>query len=447
MFCSILGVKIMEHKDNIISSGFCADGADYRAHQPEQKLEKGTQSSNTVPSTCINTYNTQILRTGIDSLYLSYQGDLSEESSIRLDELKKLAQSDDPSRQALAQIELNQQLFQVHERGSKLFSYIIQNNVYRISIAKLGAKRAPLAYVQVSSEILTKKSLQSIVDELLKIVQSLGIVTEEASISRVDLCADFVTNYHLFEIEDQDWVTRADDIQNYSSKRRYSGTSIGAGGDLSARLYNKTLEMLKKPRPYLEELFTQSGWDESQDVWRLEFQFMRDSLRSLDIQYISELDTSLSGLWEYATVKWLRHTVPNPTDQTQSRWHTSEWWLAMQSADWGVGESLSRLPLDKGRVPSDKVLFVNGLSALTSFMAREAIVDPYEGASRYLQDAKSYHDKRDHITGLDFMGYITQKVALKLRDYGTAQNQSQDTDLHPADKAVADAYRKLSDGQ
>lgn len=437
----------MEHKDNTTFSGFCADGADYRAHQPEQKLEKGTQSSNTVPSTCINTYNTQILRTGIDSLYLSYQGELSEESSIRLDELKNLAQSDDPSRQALAQIELHEQLFQVHERGSKLFSYIIQNSVYRISIAKLGAKRAPLAYVQVSSEILTKKSLQSIVGELLKIVQSLGTVTEEAAISRVDLCADFLTNYHLFEIEDQDWVTRADDIQNYSSKRRYSGSSIGAGGDLSARLYNKTLEMQKKPRPYMEELFTQSGWDETQDVWRLEFQFMRESLRSLAIQYISDLEKSLTGLWEYATVKWLRHTVPNPSDQTQSRWNTSEWWTFMQSADWGVGGSLSRIPLDKGRVPSDKVLFVNGLSALTSYMAREGILDPYEGATLYLQEAKAYHDKRDHITGLDFMDYIMQKVALKMREYGTAQNQPQEMDLHPADKAVSDAYRKLSDGE
>lgn len=412
-----------------------------------EKHTQGTQSSNTVPPTCINTYNTRILRVGIDSLYLSYQGELTEENSLKLTELKKLAQSDDPARVALAQIELNGHLFGVSERGSRLFSYVIQNNLYRISIAKLGAKLAPLAYVQVSSELLTKKSLELIIDDLSAIVEGLGSVTEQAAISRVDICADFVTKYHLFEVEDQDWVTRADDIHNYSNKRTYSGTSIGAGGDISARLYNKTLEMLKKPRPYLEELYLVAGWSDSQDVWRLEFQFMRDSLRSLGLHYISDLKKSLSGLWNYATFNWLRHTVPNPTDQTQSRWHTSEWWEVMQSADWGEGDSLSRLPVDKGRVPSDKSLFVNGISGLTSFMARESIIDPYEGASLYLQSAKEYHDKREHITGLDFMGYIQQKVSLKIREYGTAQNQPQETDIHPANKRVADAYRKSSDGE
>lgn len=437
----------MEHKDNTTSSGFCADGADYRAHQPEQKLEKGTQSSNTVPSTCINKYNTQILRVGIDSLYLSFQGELSEESSIRLTELKKLAQSDFPEQESLAQITINEKLFRVSERGSKLFSYVIQNNLYRISIAKLGARRAPLAYVQVSSEILTKKSLKDIVEEVTNVVEWLGIITELPSISRVDLCADFLTNYHLWEIEDQDWVTRADDIQNHSSKRRYTGTSIGAGGDLSARLYNKTVEMLKKPRPYLDELYLDAGWDESRDVWRLEFQFMRESLRSLEIQFISDLEDSLSGLWEYATIKWLRHTVPNPMDKTQSRWHSSGWWSAMQAIDWGVGESLSRKPLETGRVPIDRTLFVNGISALTSFMAREGIIDPYEGTNRYLQSAKEYHDNRAHVTGLDFIGYIQQKVALKTREFGTSCNQLQNLDIHPADKAIAYAYRKLSDGE
>lgn len=68
---------------------------------------KGTSSSNTVPSTCINQYNTKILRNGIDSLYLSYQGELSDEGSIKLSELKKLVQSNDPRNVGRQQIWLD----------------------------------------------------------------------------------------------------------------------------------------------------------------------------------------------------------------------------------------------------------------------------------------------------------------------------------------------------
>ncbi|HEC73013.1 MAG TPA: hypothetical protein ENI26_01425 [Methylophaga aminisulfidivorans] len=361
--------------------------------------------------------------------------------------MKSLAQSDISERVALAQIELADQLFKVHERGSKLFSFVIQNNSYRISLAKLGALRAPLAYVQISSELLTKKPLLDIVTELSTIINLLGNVSEEAAISRVDLCADFTTDYHLFDIEDSDWVTRADDIQNHSNKRRYTGTTIGAGGDVSARLYNKTVEMQKKPRLYLQDLHRLMGWDEKRDIWRLEFQFKRDFLRELDIRYVSDLESSLAGLWQYATVKWLRHTIPNDFDSTQSRWPVSEWWLSMQTADWGEGEALSRKPLDKGHIPSDRTLFVNGISGFTSFMAREGVLDPYEAITAYLSAAKQYHDNREHITGLGFFDYISQKVALKMREFGTHKNISQDSDSHPADKAVADAYRKYSDGE
>ena len=119
----------------------------------------------------------------------------------------------------------------------------------------------------------------------------------------------------------------------------------------------------------------------------------------------------------------------------------------MQAVNWGAGESLSRKPLETRRVPIDRTLFVNGISALTSFMAREGIIDPYEGTNRYLQSAKEYHDNRAHVTGLDFIGYSQQKVALKTREFGINQNHPQHVDIHPADKAIADVYRKLSDGE
>lgn len=408
---------------------------------------QGTQSSNTVPFTSIKSYNTKILRTGIDSLYLSYQGDLSEESSIRLTELKKLAQSNDPSTVSLAQIALDSHVFEVKDRGRHPFAFILSDNWYRIEIAKLGAIRTPLSHVQVMSQLLTEYGVASAVSDLNDIVHKLGIVTASPAVSRLDLCVDFVTDYPLADIVDADWVTRAKDMDRYTVQRTFSGWVIGVGGNLSARLYNKTLEMTKKPRPYLEQIHRESGWDGYSDVWRLEFQFRREALRELGIISFSSLKESLAGLWHYASSDWLRLTLPNQSDKTQSRWPTACVWEVLQQAHWSGDDTVSRVPVEKGRPPSDRSLFINGISGLTSFMAREGYSDPIEGVHQYIQSAKQFHDNREHMTGFDFHGYIGQKVALKVKGYNTYLNMPEDQTIHPSNKAVADEYRKQSDGE
>ena len=409
--------------------------------------DQGTQSSNTVPSTSINSYNTKILRTGIDSLYLSYQGDLLEESSIRLTELKKMAQSPDPRITALAQIDINSHIFEVKDRGRHPFAFILSDNWYRIEIAKLGAVRTPLAHVQVMSELLTEHGVEQVVSDLNNIVNDLGVLTDSPAVSRLDLCVDFVTDYPLSEIIDVDWVTRAKDMDRYTVQRTFSGWVIGIGGNIVARLYNKTLEMKKKPRYYLEKIHSECGWDGLSDVWRLEFQFRRAALRELGIVSFSSLKESLAGLWQYASTDWLRLTITSETDNTQSRWPTACVWKELQQAHWSGVEKISRIPVEKGRPPSDRTLFINGISGLTSFMAREGYSDPIDGVHAYIRSAKKFHDDREYMTDFDFHGYIAQKVALKVKQYNTYLNMPENKIIHPSDKAVADEYRKQSDGE
>lgn len=424
----------------------CEDGANPRVHRSQQRT-LGTQSSNTVPSTSIDTYNTKILRTGIDSLYLSYQGDLSEESSIRLTELKKLAQSNDSNTVSLAQVALDSHVFEVKDRGRHPFAFILSDNWYRIEIAKLDAIRTPLAHVQVMSQLLAQYGVNNAVSDLNDIVHKLGIVTASPAVSRLDLCVDFVTDYPLADIVDADWVTKAKDMDRYTVQRTFSGWVIGVGGNLSARIYNKTLEMTKKPRPYLEKIHRECGWDGYSDVWRLEFQFRRQALRELGIISFNSLKESLAGLWQYASIDWLRLTLPNQSDNTQSRWPTACVWSVLQHAQWSGNDTVSRIPVETGRPPSDRSLFINGLSGITSFMARDGYSDPIEGVHKYIQSAKKFHDNREHMTGYDFHGYISQKVALKVKGYNTYLNMPEDQPIHPSDMAVADEYRKQSDGE
>lgn len=424
----------------------CEDGANHRSHRPQQHTSKGTQSSNTVPSNCINTHNTKILRSGIDSLYLSYPGSLTEESSIKLTQLKKLAQSGIADRVSLAQLPLSDHLFEVKDKGRHPFAFILADNHYRIELARLGAGRTPLAHVQISSEVLTLQGAELSVLNLTEIINQLGVMEDSPWVSRVDLCVDFVTDYDLSEVMDLNWITRAREFDRFTDQRMFSGWRIGSGS-IKARLYNKTVEMRKKPRPYLEAIYSGLGVEPGQQVWRLEFELRRETLRELNVKTFSELMNALAGLWLYCTEDWLRLCEPSETDQTQSRWPVMEVWKVLQGTVWSGFVNVTRKEVEKGRPPCDRSLFINGLSGLTSFMAREGIVDPIEGPHAFIQAARDFHNNRQYMTGLDFVGYVSEKVKAKARAYNSYRVMPEHETFHPADKATTEAYRKLSDGE
>lgn len=408
--------------------------------------EKGTQSSNTVPSIYIPDGSSRILRTGIDSLYLSFRGELAEDTSIRLNKLKELARSDFSSRTSLAQIKLHEHLFEVAGNGRHPFAYILADAWYRLEVSKKDAKSAPLAHCRIASELLTTRGPDWAVADLWKVVTALGALSEPPSVSRGDLCVDFVTDYPINQIQNNEWVTKARRFDSHIDERRFSGFSIAAGSPLSARMYNKSLELKKHPRPYLERIWLDAGWDGVSDVWRLEYQLRRQALRDLGVVRYSDLAASLAGIWDYCTHKWLRHTQPLAGDGNQSRWPLSVLWQLLQSAQWSGINEVQRINSERSRGPSDRSLFVNGLAPLTSFMARDGYLDAAEGAMAYVDAARQYHDRNAIQTGVDFENYVSAKIRDKSKTYNTAMNAPLDEGVHPADKAVADEYRKRSDG-
>ena len=111
--------------------------------------------SNTAPYNCNWTDDYVFLRSGIDTLQLSYRGDLLDETRVKLDELKRLAQSENPSERTYAQIEVQGRAFSVLPRGSGLFKYVIVDPWFRISLSD-GSGSLPVAFVQVGSDVLTK---------------------------------------------------------------------------------------------------------------------------------------------------------------------------------------------------------------------------------------------------------------------------------------------------
>lgn len=409
---------------------------------------KGAPPSNTAPYNCNDAYF-KALRWGVDSLYLSYPGELSRESDARLKALKALAQSTDPSEVAKAQLPLGKHVFEVKEKGASLFPYIIEDGAFRIQLSRPGHK-APMAYVKVSAVYLAHVGPVEAEKHLYELLSELGELKESANVSRIDLFVDFVSSVDMESWDRQAWVTRASSINAYAVSGQFSGWSVGLGGTISARLYNKLQEIVVSGKDWILPLWQKPGWTGQGVIWRLEFELKREVLTQKGLFKLYEVLNHLNGLWSYATTEWLRLTLPQEEDKTRSRWPIHPLWALLSSVDWeGKGGPLSKR-FSPTRSPNDDKLFQAAYSAILSYMAKHGFPasELYEGTEDFLANAYLYHEQKAHDLGQPFETMITEKLALKHRQYNTAINDPEQEAKRKA-KEVADqarAYRKESDG-
>ena len=218
---------------------------------------------------------------------------------------------------------------------------MLEDGAFRIQLAK-PSKTVPMAYVKVSSGYLAHVGAMAAEKALYALLVELGAITETANVSRIDLFVDFVTSENI-EWDRRAWVTRAASINSYSVNETFSGWAIGQGGDMSARLYNKILEIQKSGKDYLLDLWAAVGWNPGDPVWRLEFQIKREILTQKGLPKLAQTLSNLNGLWSYATTEWLRLTLPSEDDQTRSRWPVHPLWGFLSSVDWDTdGGPLSK---------------------------------------------------------------------------------------------------------
>jgi hypothetical protein len=440
-----LSVDAVQHEPNQ-NSAAPAPARDALPRVPDGgsvSASEGTPPSNTVP----NKYNQdyfKTLRWGIDSLYLSFPGQLFSFQESELLQLKKTAQADHVKDQALAQIKLAGHIFEVKDKGAKFFPYILEDNAFRIQLSKASSTSMPMAYVKVSSEYLTHQPVSVIVDDLREVLNELGSVDYMPKVSRIDLFVDFVSSYSMESWDRHAWVTRAKTINQYAVEGQFSGWAIGMGSEtMIGRLYDKLLEIESSHKQYLLPLWIEAGWDAEQEghVWRLEFELKREILSQFSVQALNLCLENLNGLWAYATEDWLKLTIPSAEDGNRSRWPIHTLWGYLSEVDFETdGGPLSR-QFSPERIPSDRRLFDLGFSAICSLMARDGITDFYQGLEAYGTALYHYLNNRAMNDGTDFDRYVQERVAIKARRFNSILNRSAEDAA-----AEAEAYRRLSDG-
>jgi hypothetical protein len=402
---------------------------------------RGAPPTNRAPSKCNELFKP--LRLGVDSLYPSYQGSLDPNMDERLSLLKGKAQGKDELDQSLAQLQIGKHLFEVRDRGAGRFPYVLVDNCFRIQVKGAAAILLPLAYVQIASEYLAAVGVEEAELGLRFCIESLGAVEGDAMVARVDLFVDFITSLDFDAIPVLNWITRAEDKAKYYQRDRFSGWTVGKGGDISARLYDKTLEIQKSKKYWLHELWLASGWDGEQKVWRMEFQIKRDALKTLGVRTVSELVVKRHNLWQYLCEDFLRLAQPSETDQTRSRWPNHPLWDALGASFLIEGLSGGKLSrFSPTRPPSDEYLFLNGMGPISSFMAREGITDFGEAIGEFFHQAEAFHRSKDE-SGM--RGYLHRKASLKGKRFNTIKNEFKDKELDALKEKAATAYLKAKE--
>lgn len=406
--------------------------------------ELDTQPSNTVSNNCNGEYF-KALRWGIDSLYLSYPGELLPEVNERLTALKHLAQSLDPEEQSRAQYSLGDHLFEVKGMAPRGFAFLLEDNAFRIQLSR--SIKLPAAYVKISSGYLAHVGSEKAGAALQTLMESLIVPREPANVSRIDCFVDFVWS-GTKEWDRKAWVTRGSGVDAYSENGVFTGWVVGRGGVISARMYYKQLQAAKIGADYLQSLWDQAGLMAGEQVWRLEFQLRREILVQHGLTKLDAVLGSLNGLWSYATTEWLKLTIPNLDDKTRSRWPIHPLWGHLSSVDWETnGGPLSRR-FSNARVPGDRKLFSMALSVLVSYMAREGIEDPLEGYKALMTALYSHYSAIAEHLGLSFDEYLDQKLSIKGRLFNTLGMYPKG--VPGLDKDILDqeaaAYRKAKDG-
>lgn len=372
----------------------------------------GAQPSITAPANSIRP-----LRHGVDSLYLSFAGGIDPKLALWLQECKERAQSNNENVVSLAGIGLGDHHFMVLPRGRGRFAFVLEDNWFSIQLSNASAGVLPLALVQIRSEYLTSVGPEEAIRAVTALIEDMGEVTAPPKISRIDLFADFSTDYDMAQFPGRDWVKRSKKRAIHEESDEVTGISFGSGNEVSARLYDKTRELLKSGKDYMRPLWAAEGWDGTAQVWRMEYQIRREGLPEPMRGDAGEALPLCGNLWRYLCDDWLRLSVPSETDDTRTRWPTHPLWEDVIRL-WDIDpEAPPMTRVTRARLPSDDRLFRHGISGLSAYMAREGITELDEGLGEFLHAMEAYFDSPQHVFPESVRAYVRRKARAKARRY------------------------------
>lgn len=305
-----------------------------------------------------------------DTLILNAHGKLPEDLIEDLDHLKELSQDADEDVPTSWRFVSETLYVKAHGSGRQ-WAWILHCPSLHLDVGK-GKLNGIVAKARLSSSLLwelgPEKSLATLYAFL---VSFLGGESFTLQVSEVHLCVDvagwditladaeaFVSRSrgrksHLVRQEedeispDDEWETPELDVN--TNGRLCTGFEFSKKAPHSCVVYDKTKELRRSRKDWMQAVWLKNGWDGVSRVIRVEFRYEREVLRELQVEDAFAFFDQLPGLWAYSTQCWLRHTTPDRSDPNKWRWPPSEVWQAVQKVEFfGQGEPAIREKREKG---------------------------------------------------------------------------------------------------
>ena len=338
-----------------------------------------------------------MLSSGIDSLYVSFNGEVGAERLNELEALKATAQ--ETSQPSVLAIEARRALLQPAGWGS--YRYWLRCGAFDVFVGR--GKSLPPIHAQLASSFIHEVGPKRALDELRSFVE-LAFLPKlaKALCSRVDIYADF-----------QGWVPRPSDYDRFVTRsrrntshiaihhdgRRFTGFTFGRDA-IVARLYDKTAEIAHTGTDWMREIWG-ARLDPMKPVWRMEFQMRREVLAECSLQEPEDVLQKRQDLWTYAT-GWLSLRSQRRAAR-RARWSVADAWVQLSRAKLGTPQSsLVRQRIRK----HDESVLVRGLAGYASSLAAVAGVGDLDLAM--LVSRRRVGEYMD-ATGRDFRELVLAK--------------------------------------
>jgi hypothetical protein len=222
-----------------------------------------------------------VLSSGVDSLYVSFRGEVEVSRLNELEILKARAQeTGHPQVVSLG----SERVALVQATGWGSYRHWLRSGDFDVFVGQ--GRSLPAIYARVASSFIHEIGPSRALAELKSFVR-LVLLSEvaEALCSRVDVYADF-----------QGWVPRPHDYERFVTRSRrntshvaihYAGrhfTGFTFGRDaMVARLYDKSAEIAHSGKDWMRTIWG-DRLDPLRPVWRLEFQLRREVLAQCSLQ-------------------------------------------------------------------------------------------------------------------------------------------------------------------
>ena len=240
------------------------------------------------------------LRCGVDTLEVTFEGELSEEFVEELERRKGDAQAQDMPIAVL----LGGETFYLHPKGRGFYSLVCRNADMDVLFGSAGL-HYPMS-ARFSAYGLARRG----VNDLWKLACSIGesVGCTPRNVSRIDVAVDF-----------QGWVPTFDEMRNVVCKTEFRPvypsvdkpqTFQFGKGDIVVRLYDKTQQARDCDKKWWVLVWRLCrGFDPILPVWRAEVQVRGQVLRELGLLSPGMVFDNLDAIFDFG-LRWASLRVP-----------------------------------------------------------------------------------------------------------------------------------------